>query len=334
MYKIRGFEPAYGGPTTKEEDAPVFASPRQGWIDNGAGWLLAGFIEDRDGNLRPQTPSELTQCVGCHSGSGPQTEVAYAEFTSGTGNTIDSTWALPRQFPGTIGWREMDYMGYTRAAHAACDETPGYARRGDPVNRGERKGEFRHFLDNVVGVSLYGVVPASVERFLAGVIQHERGYASDWPTLDTSSVEGFLASQQLRQRLLREMTSRGEYLDDSGNIAGALLYPPQTKALAAARRYRQVVLTQRYDFGKDVFAETPVTYRYFRSPETAFPHQDGAPYQVGEVIIDRPVDTDPVNVTYGVGVVRTLIDATVPYARGGTANRDYLPLLRFPDLAD
>jgi hypothetical protein len=100
----------YGSPNQKDEDAPVYASQNQGWIDNGAGWLLAGFIEERNGSLRPQTPSELTQCVGCHSGNGPQEEIAYSNFTSVTGNTIDSTWALVRQLPRELDWREMDYL--------------------------------------------------------------------------------------------------------------------------------------------------------------------------------------------------------------------------------
>jgi len=330
MIKMEAFEPNYGGPKVKEEDAPVYAGQTQGWIDNGAGWLLAGFIEDRHGKLRPQTPSELTQCVGCHSGNGPQEDIAYDNFTSGTGNTIDSTWALPRQFTGELGWREMDYMGYVRSPVTVDDVPAGRSTRGDPINRGEGKGEFRHFLDSVVGVSLYGVMPVSVEQFLRDKITEQRGYSENWPELNSESAERFLASQRLRQTLLRELTKREEHLDGNGNIAGALLYPSATEASLAARRYRQVVVTQRYDFGKDVFAQTPITFRYFRTEKNAFTHQDGKPYKDGEIIVDRPLDSDSANITYGIGSVPTLIDETIPYEQGGTANRDYLPLLSFP----
>jgi hypothetical protein len=330
MYKIRDFKPNYGSPNRKDEDAPVYVSQDQGWIDNGAGWLLAGFIEDRNGSLRPQTPSELVQCVGCHGGNGPQEEIAYSNFTSGTGNTIDSTWALVRQMPGELGWREMDYMGYVRVDDAAPNETAGRASHGDPLNRGEGKGEFRHFLDSVVGVSLYGVMPESAERFLVRKIRKQRGYTADWPELDTRSAEAFLAAQRQRQTLLRALTARADYLDVNGNVAGAFLYPSLLESQDAARRYRQVVITQSYDFGKEVFPRTPIAYRYFRTAGTAFDHQDGTPYKVGDVVVDRPVDDEPISVTYGIGTAKTLIDEAVPFGQGGTANSDYLPLLSFP----
>jgi len=36
----------------------------QGWVDNNVGWLLSAYIEDRNGDLRPQTSEELMQCIG------------------------------------------------------------------------------------------------------------------------------------------------------------------------------------------------------------------------------------------------------------------------------
>jgi hypothetical protein len=329
MYKWREFHHEQFRPGEKEEGLPVYGNDSQGWVDNGVGWYLAGFIEDREGALRPQTVEELTQCLGCHSGV-YKTEVT-PSFTSGTGNTVDSTWAMPRKFPGELGWREMDYLGYRADPKAAPDATPGHASMGDPLNRGEGKGEMRHFLDNVVGASLYGDMPQAIERFLALTIRQDRGYASDWPKIDTSSAEAFNASQASRQKLMREMTARGDYLDASGNIQGALLYPPEQDALAAAARYRQVVVTQRYNLGKDVFAQTPVTFRYFRQDGEHFTRLDGTPYQTGDVITERTVDTeDPAKDTYLVGNVPTLIDERASYEQGGTYNPDYLPLLAEP----
>ena len=66
MYKQHEWHPDEFGLALKEESAPVYASRTQGWIENGTGWLLGGWIEDKGGELRPQTPSELTQCAGCH----------------------------------------------------------------------------------------------------------------------------------------------------------------------------------------------------------------------------------------------------------------------------
>ncbi|OAN46670.1 hypothetical protein A6A04_06080 [Paramagnetospirillum marisnigri] len=314
MVKLRPWSPDYGGPEFKEEDAPVYGNGAEGWVDNGTGWLMSGYIEDRDGALRPQTLSELVQCVGCHSGNTRATEKGYAAFTAGTGNTIDSTWALPRALDGASGWREMDYLGYVAEGEA------GRASLGDRLNRASGQGEFRAFLDNVVGLSLYGDIPEGIERFLAATIRTQAGYSRDWPKLDTSSSEAFLAAQAARRSLLRELTALGGHLAPDGTLRGELLYPSRAEALAAATRYRQVVATQRYDFGKDVFADTPVTFRHFRPRGSELAHQDGRPYGEGEVVTDRPIDTDSASFTYGIGIAKTLI----------TPEPSYLPLLGGP----
>ncbi|KAB2936102.1 MAG: hypothetical protein F9K25_01920 [Candidatus Contendobacter sp.] len=328
MYKWKSFYPSQFRPGTKEEGAPVYGNDAQGWVDNGVGWTLAGYIEDASGALRPQNREELAQCIGCHSGVA---STEFPQFTSGVGNTVDSTWSLPRKFPGELDWREMDTLRYLAHPDAPPDATPGQAQLGDPVNRELAKGEFRHFLDNVVGASLYGDMPAAIERFLARAIQPAHGYSAAWPALDTASAAGFQRSQTLRQTLLRELTARGGYLTAEGMIRGEWLYPPQSEALAAARRYRQVVVTQRYVQGKDVFPATPVTFRYFREGEEGFDHQDGQPYQIGEVVADRPVDLEnPASITYGVGNAKTLIDPDKPFEAGGTYFPEYVPLLVEP----
>lgn len=305
MYKIRRFDPEYGAPEMKEESSPIYAHRAQGWADNGAGWILAGYIEDAKGALRPQTPAELTQCVGCHSGSMPQPDMGgYGLFQSGVGVTVDSTWAMARKHQGAEGWREMDAMGY----RAQGDEI-GRASRGDPLNRGLGVGEFAHFLQTVVGVSLYGDMPESVETFLGGAITRAAGYSADWPALDVSSAAPYLAAQKLRAQLLRELTYKGGHLDAFGALKGALLYPPRRQALEGARSYGIVVATQRYDLGKDVFPKTPVTLRYLRARDH-YGHQDGRPYAQGEVVIDRPIDTNPTSLTYGIGTAPTQIDSS------------------------
>lgn len=324
MYKQHEWHPDEFGMALKEESAPVYASRTQGWIENGTGWLLGGWIEDRGGELRPQTPSELTQCAGCHSGNVRQSDIGqYAVFTSGTGNTIDSTWALARKFTGEQGWREMDYLGY-RAPH---DHASPSLSTPEPINRHANVGEFRQFLDHVVGASLYGNMPASMDEFMSRTVTKARGYPADWPALTEmiakADPNGIKAAQELRQKLMREFTARGEYLTAEGTIRPELFVPTQEYALEAARRYRNVVVTQRYDFGKDVFPETPFTFRYFRTPETAYTHLNGTPYNLGELITDRPVNQAPAEFTYGIGTVPTLIEED-----GDNFVPDYVPLLR------
>ncbi len=80
-----------------------------------------------------------------------------------------------------------------------------------------------------------------------------------------------------------------------------------------------------------MFPETLVTFRYFREGEEGFAHQDGRPYQTGEVITDRPVDLEnPASITYGVGNAETLIDPGKPFEAGGTYFPEYVPLLVEP----
>ena len=327
MYKAQDWFPEQHRPSEKTEGTGIYGNDSQGWVDNGAGWLLAGFIEDKNGALRPQTREEMTQCIGCHSGI-QRTE--FPTFTSGTGNTIDSTWAFPRKFDGQLGWQEMNYLAYQANPHASPNTTPGQAGQGDAHNRQLGKGELAYFLETVVGVSLYGDMPASIEDWLTRTIRQASGYTADWVAINRQTPASFQQSQAVRQRLLRELTAKKAYLSAQGWVQGELLYPPQQAALAAAARYRQVVVTQRYHLGKDVFAETPLSYRHYRLPSEALSKLDGTPYQTGEVITERPIENDdPSSLTYRAGNSATLIEASRPYPQDNY-NPDYLPLLRAP----
>ena len=332
MIKLREWYPAEFGNTLKEESAPVYASRTDGWIENGTGWLIGGFIEDAKGDLRPQTPSELTQCVSCHSSNVRQSDVGQNPvFTSGTGNSIDSTWALPRKLNGVSGWREMDYLGFVSNPEATSTQMPGVLKTPEPINRYAKQGEFRFFLDHVVGISLYGDMPVTVDAFLAKKISKAQGFSRDWPDLTaiiaTKNVDAIATAQQDRLALIREFTAKGAYRDSEGRILPELFLPTRENALETARRYRQVVITQRFDFGKDVFAQTPVAYRYFRDAKHGYAHQDGTVYTVGEMITDRPINTVVGEFTYGMGTVPTLIDVEKPFAEGGNFVSDYVPLL-------
>jgi hypothetical protein len=58
-------------------------------LESGLGWVYQGFIEDINGNLRPQNYEETLSCIGCHSGIGAIT---------------DSTFAFPRKFDAQDSW--------------------------------------------------------------------------------------------------------------------------------------------------------------------------------------------------------------------------------------
>lgn len=313
MVKTRMFYP--GEAAEKEEDAPLYLNEKQGWINNGAGWILAGFIEDAKGRLRPQKGEELMQCVGCHSdnyGFEP------SSFTSGTGNTVDSTWAFARKFPGKLGWREMNYLGY-HVTNARANSA-----LGDPLNRAKHEGEFGYFLKHVVGANLYGMMPSSMEVFLTQKITRQRGYEADWEPFDFSTPETISAQQNLHVRLMKAFVEKKDYLTQESFITPELLYPSEQEAKDAAIAYRKVVVTQRFTLGKDVFAQTPFTYRYYRDASNGFTHINGTAYRQGEVITDREVEKEA-TLFEGVGTTKTLIDT-----KDETFEGEYSPLLNFP----
>jgi len=319
-YKYKMFYPTEV--THKEEDAPLYYQEEESWIDNGAGWYLSAFIEDSQGRLRGQTPEELLQCVGCHSstyGFEP------AQFTSGTGNTIDTVWSFSRKFSEELGWKEMDYMGYKKNPFALNNTTSGIAQRGDPINRETKIGEFRYFLNHVVGASLYGNMPKSMEDYLKKTIQKTKGYSEDFPVLNFSSVHSLKHTQTLRLALMREFTAKKDYLDMNGFIQAPLLYPTRDEALEKAKGYRKIVATQRFKQGKEYFKTTPFSLKYYRNKEDSFTHiDDKTPYRFGEVITDRPYNHSKSR-EEGIGIVPTLIqEDSLNY------DAEYLPILLYP----
>lgn len=325
MYKFEEYDPMNARPGDEGGDG-IYGNDEQGWVDNGAGWYLAAYIEDRQGALRPQNRQELAQCIGCHSGFTMNS--VQPTFTSGTGNTVDSTWAFPRKLPDAAGWQEMNYLGFSRTADINSGDVTLKSTIAEPKNRYAETGELGLFLNYVVGASLYGDMPDLYEQGFNEHITQANGYTDNWPILDTRSAEAFDQASALRQKLLRDFVNNNDYLNADGTIKSFLLYPTQEHALESAARYRQVVATQRYQFGKDVFSQTPTPYRHYRLPGTEALKIDGTPYQLGEIISERSVQLeDPARFDYRAGDSLTLIDETLEFIDGGTYFPEYTPYL-------
>lgn len=72
-------------------------------VSNRRGWRYSGFIENREGRLRPQSYEELATCVGCHGA---------------IGGNVDGSFALPRKLDagsafqhGWYHWRQKGMVG-------------------------------------------------------------------------------------------------------------------------------------------------------------------------------------------------------------------------------
>lgn len=102
-------------------------------LDNGMGWAISGFIEDRNGRLRVNTFEETMFCMGCHNS---------------IGSTIDKTFSLPRKVDGADGWGYIDLRGMP-----------------DAPNAGELRGEIETYLGRVGGGGEFRSNPEMYERW-------------------------------------------------------------------------------------------------------------------------------------------------------------------------
>jgi hypothetical protein len=269
------------------------AGDRQGWLENKAGWILAGYIEDRGGRLRPQTAEEMVQCKGCHALSG---------------NTIDSVWSFQRKLPGDDGWGEMSYGHYD-------EESPSRTRLHDYENLSAGMGELGYFYYTVVGGDLFGVLPSelknelrrhAVDNDLAGKwqLKHPLDEIFDDDALKNMPRSSRQAVLLERQRIMRDYADAKAYLSpDTDFIKGDVLYPTEQTMLENIRSYYKIVLDQSFNSSKHSFGDQPdgIPFTY-RSDGTVLDSERRA-IPVGEVITGRPWGEDGVGIT-PTGIVR------------------------------
>lgn len=323
----------------------VIGKEWKGWIDNGAGWILAAYIERRDGELRPQTTEELLQCKGCHSS---------------VGNTVDAVWSFQRKLPGRPGWREMDYGQYKKSE-------PEKTNLQDYLNTGIDMGELEYFYYTVVGADLYGVMPGEIKRELMAFAEKE-GLVGQLNLVN--SLEDIFDDEKLemterkkrmeilheRASIMRHYASSRSYLyHDAASgkdfIKGTIFYPNPDTAMTNIAGYRRIVLDQSFNLGKNVFGSQPEAIPFtFRSDGTVL-NGYGEIIPLGGVIDSRPWGKDGVGVT-PTGLVKVNAeglpvdeegrvvdieispeDAVGHISRGGTFETRYNPIIKRKQVA-
>ncbi len=296
MYKWKDVDLAdLGDDEEEEEEEEVYETfigkENQGWVDNGRGWIVAGYIEDRKGNLRPQTTEELAQCVGCHGN---------------VGNTVDAIWSFQRKLPGELGWKEMDYGKYD-------PDSTIFTKLQDYRYENSGMGEFGYFLYTVVGADLYGVMPKEIKDEL--IIYAEKNNLTEELELQHSLKSIFddeakkyygeidRKSRLLEaQKIMRHYVENAAYLyydetDEKHYIKGNIFYPTFNTMKNNIFQYRKIVLDQTYNLGKDVFGglndQVPFTFRSDGNVKDE--HNKIIP--AGKVITSRPYDEEGVGTT-------------------------------------
>ncbi|MDD3642817.1 MAG: hypothetical protein PHQ19_05070, partial [Candidatus Krumholzibacteria bacterium] len=314
MYKwkevtLEDIAPAEEDEEAEPEPETVLGREGQGWVENGAGWIVSAFIEDRRGELRTQTTEELMQCFGCHGN---------------VGNTIDAVWSFQRKLPGETGWREMDYGEYDA-------RRPGETRLPDYRREGEERGEKEFFLHVVVGADLYGVLPREIAedlmRYARGNdlvtrlgLEHPLAEILDDECLKAMEAEGRRSRLLERQAIMRDYAaSRGYLSRDEGDgawyVRGTIFYPSEETMKANIALYRRIVLDQSYNLGKDVFGSEsghiPFTFRSDGTVRDA----EGNIIPCGAIITSRPWGPDGVGTT-PTGIVAVNADGEPVDANG------------------
>lgn len=145
-------------------------------FDNKLGWFLKGFIEDYDGELRPQTLEEDLFCMGCHSS---------------IGTTIDSTFSFARKLPGAEGFGYIDLLGMRDAPSIA-----------------ETKGEILRYLERAGGGSEFRENEEMRARWFRedGTLDSERVSRADVYTLIAPSARRALDLNKAYTHIVRHQS--------------------------------------------------------------------------------------------------------------------------------
>ena len=167
-YAMEGFEKEAG-------NLPAYYDLGEYGLDNGNGWAIQGFIEDRKGRLRTLTYEENFSCMGCHNT---------------IGSTIDKTFSFPRKLDGAAGWGYIDLKGMP-----------------DAPNKGETVGEIATYLARVGGGSEFRNNEEMSRKWFRpdGTLDHEKlKEAKDVYDLITPSRERALALNKAYRTIVED----------------------------------------------------------------------------------------------------------------------------------
>jgi hypothetical protein len=167
-YQLEGFEKEAG-------NLPGYQNLGPWGLDNGNGWSIQGFIEDRHGRLRANTFEETLFCMGCHNSIGA---------------TVDKTFSFARKVDGGAGWGYINLRGMP-----------------DAPTVGETRGEIEVYLERAGGGSEFRHNEEMAARWFKpdGTLDHEKvRQATDVYALITPSRERALALNKAYKTIVED----------------------------------------------------------------------------------------------------------------------------------
>jgi hypothetical protein len=113
-------------------------------IDNGFGWILNGYIENENGELRQQNKQEMAFCNGCHKT---------------LGSTIDQVFSFSRKLEGSEGWGYIDLTKITDVPNIIISSEQNAEEHQQGVHygdqNGDQNGEYLTYFQRVGGGDEY-----------------------------------------------------------------------------------------------------------------------------------------------------------------------------------
>lgn len=157
-------------------EIPSYISRGDEGLDNALGWFVQGFIEDYDGELRPQSFEETVFCMGCHKA---------------IGTTIDSTFSFARKVTGKDGWKYIDLKGMQ-----------------DAPSVGEEGGEILNYLKRAGGGSEFRENTEMLEKWYKpdGSVDEAKVAAADVYTLIAPSQRRALDLNKAYSHIVRHQS--------------------------------------------------------------------------------------------------------------------------------
>ena len=145
-------------------------------LDNGMGWSVQSFIENKNGKLRTASHEENLFCMGCHSS---------------VGATIDKTFSFARKVDGVKGWGYINLKGMP-----------------DAPNMGDTQGEFLTYFQRVGGGNEFRGNDEAQQRWFHhnGEVNQEAVQSADVYELITPSKERALLLNKAYKTIVEDQT--------------------------------------------------------------------------------------------------------------------------------
>ncbi len=235
----------------EEENVDYFPYDKGLMPNDPETWLMGGWIEDKNGYLRPQSEEEMAFCMSCHGA---------------ISGTVDNTFSFWRKLPKSTGWKDTDYS-YSNDVYdikywaeklkeiedtSASEFLKPIAKKYNPEDYGEYQFYFAmadgidHFRSNFEGVCRI----LGYERFIKLNDGTEKCVKGSEELMFTE------AKERLKITSTNNILTNPEYigyLNLNNSIKQKLFLPSKERAYGLDGKYLQVVLTQMFVRGRDVF---------------------------------------------------------------------------------